>query len=194
MLTLCEGTCKILCLMDVEMVLDPFRIRTLKARYLLFICLFLSFALVLFDFSFMMEKHREMFIFLSSSQCSYFQTELIFRLQIDFCIIKGDFGGQKNPNPSKKLAAWLWTTASVYCCYNEQVHFSFSAGRDNANSRVCPCLLLSSIWNAHESIPTPCSGTVLLCNSAWWRFAKKQCASLPTLAGFGDVLVVLHLC
>lgn len=78
MLTLCEGTCKILCLMDVEMVLDPFRIRTLKARYLLFICLFLSFALVLFDFSFVLEKDREMLMFLSSTQCSNFQTEIDF--------------------------------------------------------------------------------------------------------------------
>lgn len=48
MLTLCEGTRKILCLMDVEMVLDPSRIRTLRACYWFFICLFLSLELVLF--------------------------------------------------------------------------------------------------------------------------------------------------
>lgn len=51
MLTLCEGTCKILCLMDVETILDPSRIRTLKACYLFFICLFLRFSLVLCGFS-----------------------------------------------------------------------------------------------------------------------------------------------
>lgn len=48
MLTLCEKTCKILCLMDVEMVLDPSRIRTLRACYWFFICLFWSLEPVLF--------------------------------------------------------------------------------------------------------------------------------------------------
>lgn len=56
MLTLCEGTCKILCLMDVEMVLDCSRIRKLEACYSFFMCLFVSFAQVLFGFSFVAER------------------------------------------------------------------------------------------------------------------------------------------
>lgn len=55
MLTLCEGTCTILRLMDVEMVLDPSRTGTLKACYLFLICSVCSFALVLFGFRFLAE-------------------------------------------------------------------------------------------------------------------------------------------
>lgn len=149
MLTLCEETCKILCLMDVEMVLDPSRIRTLRACYWFFICLFWSLEPVLFGVCLLLwplprplchpvqspilllppvpkgcstEGHRELPLALCSAwQGSSNAQTVMFGLQADFPVILVVLG---EPKPFKKVKSRDGDKCLYLLTYNKHNFFS----------------------------------------------------------------------